>query len=55
MEVCSQCGHKLIPIYFKSKYEHKWRYEIDYLLCENCGKKTIVDCGYGAKEWHYEN
>lgn len=55
MEFCSKCGYKLTPIYFKSEYKNKWRHEVSHLLCENCGKKFIVDGDYDAKEWHYEN
>ena len=45
----------LTPIYFKAKYKNKWRYEVDYLLCEYCGNKIVVDGDYEAPQWYYAN
>lgn len=44
IDTCERCGNILTPIYFKAKYKNKWRYEVDYLLCEKCGSKRISIC-----------
>ena len=54
-EICEICGYELEPIYYKAEYKDKWRYEIDYLLCERCGNKVLVDGDYQASEWYYNN
>lgn len=55
IDICERCGYILTPIYFKAKYKNKWRYEVDYLLCEKCGNKIVVDGDYQASEWYYNN
>lgn len=55
IDICERCGNILTPIYFKAEYKDKWRYEVSYLLCEECGSKIITDGDYEASEWHYTN
>ena len=62
---CPKCDTPLEAEWFK-EYEHKskwidgqlirykthrWRYNIDYLICPHCLEKQIVDDTY-AGEWH---
>lgn len=54
-EICEICGYELEPIYYKTEYKDKWRYEVDYLLCERCGNKVLVDGDYQASQWYYNN
>lgn len=54
-EICEICGYELEPIYYKAEYKDKWRYEVDYLLCERCGNKVLVDGDYQASQWYYNN
>lgn len=52
---CSNCGHPLVPIYFKDKEiinghpTGRTRTSISYLLCENCGNKEIVDDSFDGR------
>lgn len=55
IDICGRCGHILTPIYVKVEYKNKWRYEVDYLLCDNCGNKVLTDGDYQASQWYYNN
>ena len=57
---CPNCGEKMSPVYFMDEEfdEHmiktgRKRLTVNYLLCEYCGKKEIVDDSFMAHEWHY--
>lgn len=61
--VCLVCGSQLEPVLFTEKEEKlvdghyietgRYRINVDYLLCENCGHKEAVDGESFAGEWRY--
>lgn len=62
---CPQCEHNLFPVWFIEEEikEVKWgnittniktgrkRRAADYLLCNNCGRKVVVDDSFDG-EWY---